>query len=322
MAITATLKDWAQLVRVPNTFTSAADALAGMCLGGAFSISVFEPAAGLIAALASILLYWGGMVLNDVFDLDEDLANDRPGPIVRGAIGLAQARFVGSAMLGIGLALACAAAYCIHGSILETLAVGVLLITAILAYDGPLKKTPLAPLVMGLCRGLNLSMGMAIATGPKLPDLSADLWFYPAAFCLYVMGFTIAARKEFLGVQSRRRLWFGWLTSFAGICLFAWTIWRFPSPSLLQIAQRRGGSAQWVFPCIMLLLAVPVFRRAWNSIRTLRGPDLGLAIRTAILNILFIDATLALIYSGPWMGLLIAALVFPTILLGRVFRAT
>jgi hypothetical protein len=165
-------------------------------------------------------------------------------------------------------------------------------------------------------------MGMAIATGPKLPDLSGDLWFYPAAFCLYVMGFTIAARKEFLGVQSRRRLWFGWLTSLAGICWFAWTIWRFPSPSLMQIAQRRGDSAQWIFPSIMLLLAVPVVRRAWNSIRTLRGPDLGLAIRTAILNILFIDATLALIYSGPWMGLFIAALVFPTILLGRVFRAT
>ncbi|MCY3008186.1 MAG: UbiA family prenyltransferase [Planctomycetota bacterium] len=320
--MTATLKDWAQLVRVPNTFTSAADALAGMCLGGAFSTFVFQPIAGLLAAVASILLYWGGMVLNDVFDLDEDKKNNRPGPIVRGAIGLPQARFVGSAMLGIGLTLACSAAYTIHGSIYETLSVGILLVAAILGYDGPLKKTPLAPLVMGLCRALNLSLGMAIASGPRLPNLSANLWLLPAAFCLYVMGFTIAARKEFLSVQSRPRLWFGWLTSLIGICLFAWTIWKFPSPSLMQIAQRRGASTQWVFPCIMLLLAVPVFRRAWNSIRTLSGKDLGLAIRTAILNILFIDATLALIYAGPWMGLLIAALVLPTILLGRVFRAT
>ena len=72
----------------------------------------------------------------------------------------------------------------------------------------------------------------------------------------------------------------------------------------------------------MLALSLPVFRRAYNAIRSMRGPDLGLAIRTAIINMIFIDATLALIFAGPWAGLLIAVLVVPTIFLARFFRAT
>jgi hypothetical protein len=163
---------------------------------------------------------------------------------------------------------------------------------------------------------------MAIASGARFPDLPSHLWLHPLAFCLYVAGFTIAARKEFLTEQSRTRLWLGWLICLSGILLFSWTIWRFPSPLIQNLSLKRGPWSQWFFPCMILLLAVPVFRRALGSIQSLRGPDLGLAIRTAIINILFIDATLALIYAGPWAGLLIAMLLFPTLLLARYFRAT
>ena len=323
----ANLRDWAQLVRVPNTFTAAADPLAGMCIGTTLGSFLSHPLPGLLASLGSILLYWGGMVLNDVFDLAEDQANQRPGPIARGAIGLGQAKLIGSAMLGAGLALACCAAYMIHRSLTspaltQTAIIGSLLIFTIIGYDGPLKKTPLAPLLMGLCRALNLCLGLAISYGSHLSNLPTHIWLYPLAYCLYVMGFTIAARKEFLSQQSRPRLWLGWLTCLAGILLLAWTIWRFPSPSLIRIIERRGAWSQWFFPSIMLALSLPVFRRAYNAIRSLRGPDLGLAIRTAIINMIFIDATLALIFAGPWAGLLIAALVVPTIFLARFFRAT
>ena len=316
------LKDWAQLVRVPNTFTAAADPLAGLCIGSLAASLDAYPIPALLVALGSILLYWGGMVLNDVFDYPEDLRNQRPGPIVRGAIGLGQARSVGWAMLAIGWLLASLAAYLIHHSITWTPVVGALLIGSIVGYDGLLKSTVLAPALMGLCRALNLCLGMSVAAGDAFSKLPTELWLYPLAYGLYVMGFTIAARKEFLSEQSRTRLWAGWLTSLSGILLFAWIIWRFPSPSLSNLIERRGGWSRWFFPSLMLLLSLPVFRRALVSIRSLQGPDLGLAIRTAIINILFIDATLALIYKGPWHGLLLAMLILPTIYLARVFRST
>jgi 4-hydroxybenzoate polyprenyltransferase len=316
------IKDWAQLVRVPNTFTAATDPLAGLCIASATVSFVSHPISALLVALGSILLYWGGMVLNDVFDYPEDQKNQRPGPIVRGAIGLGLARNVGWAMLAIGWLFACLAAYLIHGKLTLTPLVGALLVGAIIGYDGLFKTTPMAPALMGLCRGLNLSLGMAVAAGSDFATLPIHLWLYPIAFGLYVMGFTIAARKEFLTEQSRIRLWAGWLTCLAGILLLAWIIWKYPSPSLAKLVERRGGWSEWFFPGLMILLSMPVFRRALASIQSLRGPDLGLAIRTAIINILFIDATLALIYKGPWHGLLLAMLIFPTIYLARVFRST
>jgi 4-hydroxybenzoate polyprenyltransferase len=316
------LKDWAQLVRVPNTFTAAADPLAGLCIGSLSVSFDSHPISALLVALGSILLYWGGMVLNDVFDFPEDQKNQRPGPIVRGAISLEKARMVGWAMLAIGWFLACLAAYLIHSSITWTPLVGAMLVGAIIGYDGLLKNTVLAPALMGLCRALNLCLGMSVAAGDAFAKLPMELWLYPLAYGLYVMGFTIAARKEFLTQQSKTRLWAGWLTSLAGVFLFAWIIWRFPSPSLSNLIERRRGSSRWFFPLLMLLLSLPVFRRALVSIRSLQSPDLGLAIRTAIINILFIDAVLALIYKGPWHGLLLAMLILPTVYLARVFRST
>lgn len=318
----STLKDWAQLVRVPNTFTAAADPLAGMCIASAWASMLTEPIPASLVAGGSILLYWGGMVLNDVFDLEEDKSNQRPGPIVRGAIGLNLARQTGWAMLALGCILACCASLLIHSSVTTTAAIATLLVTSIVAYDGPCKSTPFAPALMGLCRSLNLTLGMSVAAGPALFKLDNHVWLYPLAFGLYVMGFTIAARKEFLTQQSRKRLWLGWSTCAAGILLFAWTIWIHPSPSLSRLIERRGNWSEAFFPCVMILLSVPVFRRALSSIQSLKGPDLGQAIRTAIISILFIDATLAIIHSGPWAGLLIASLVLPTVLLAKWFRST
>lgn len=77
-----------------------------------------------------------------------------------------------------------------------------------------------------------------------------------------------------------------------------------------------------VFPGALLDIVFPVFRRAWVSYQSLRGPDLGAAIRQSIVQILFIDAVLALVHAGPMAGLLIAALVIPTLMLSRMFRST
>lgn len=318
----ATLKDWAQLVRVPNTFTAAADPLAGMCIASLAVSILTHPLPAILVAIGSISLYWGGMVINDVFDLEEDKSNHRPGPIVRGAISLSLARRVGLTMLAVGWLLACIASLLIHGSAYSTAAIAGTLVASIIAYDGPCKSTPLAPALMGLCRALNLALGISVAAGPDLLRLPNNIWLYPLAFGLYVMGFTIAARKEFLTQQSRSRLWLGWLTSLAGILLFAWTIWRFPSPQLHNLIERKGSWSRAFFPGVMLLLSTPVFRRALTSIKSLKGPDLGRAIKTAIINILFIDATLAIIHAGPWAGLLIASLVLPTVLLAKSFRST
>ena len=83
---------YAQLLRLPNVFTSFADiALAGCAVG----IFTDNPLSLLLLFAASGSLYLGGMVWNDVFDRAED-GRDRPfRPIPSGRIKLRTAIGIG-----------------------------------------------------------------------------------------------------------------------------------------------------------------------------------------------------------------------------------
>ena len=315
-------KAWGQLVRIPNTFTSSADVLAGMCLGIAGDSFLNHPVSAVLGALASIAFYWGGMALNDVVDVDEDRLHNRPGPLVRGVIDVGVAKGATAGLFLLGAVLACLSGFLIHGQWQFVLSIAVTLVFTIIGYDVWFKKTPLAPMLMGACRSLNMLLGVAIITGESASSVPLAVWGFAAAFGVYVMGFTIAARKEFLSEQSRGRLGLGWGVAAMGIAGISFVMWKYPSPRIERLVATRGDFARWFFPALFWILSFPVFRRAWVSYQSLRGPDLGAAIRQAIVQILFIDAVLALVYAGPMAGLLIAALVVPTLMLSRMFRST
>jgi 4-hydroxybenzoate polyprenyltransferase len=316
-------KAWGQIVRVPNTLTSCADVLAGMCIAGGVSHSFLtHPWPALLGALASVSMYWGGMALNDVLDVEEDTQSGRPGPLVTGAIRLSVARRVSFGLLGIGVVLAIAAAACMQEEAtwrpmawLPAFAVAVALVLSIVAYDGPLKRTPLAPWVMGLCRALNMGLGMVLVAGGLGISLGPHAWMVLLGHGLYVSGFTIAARRESDLLQSRTRLLAGWSVSLVGALFLAFSSAYFPTRSLHL-------EPYAVFPGLVMLLLLPLMRRALHSIISLQPPKLGMAIKQAIVSILFLDAVLALQYAGNWAGFIVCALVVPTLWLGRAFRST
>ena len=67
---------WAQLIRLPNVFTVLADVSAAFLLVAQGPQVQREPIrVGRVAA--GVSLYWAGMVLNDVFDIDRD-RQERP----------------------------------------------------------------------------------------------------------------------------------------------------------------------------------------------------------------------------------------------------
>ena len=68
------LKNWLQLLRAPNLFTVPGDPLAGFLLA---SGGEFVAYAAFLAMGASICFYCGGLLLNDLADLEED-RRDRP----------------------------------------------------------------------------------------------------------------------------------------------------------------------------------------------------------------------------------------------------
>ena len=181
-----------RLVRPPNVFTAFADALAGLLILRGLGVTA-APGAGRII-FASGCLYLAGIVLNDVFDREVD-ARERPTrPIPRGEIS---ARF--AALLGAGLMLAGVGLAASVGR--SPAIVAAALAAAILAYDGGLKHTRVGPLVMGACRGLDVTM--ALSTGLALDGRWPPLAIAgPIVLALYITGLTYVARDEVDGKKG------------------------------------------------------------------------------------------------------------------------
>jgi 4-hydroxybenzoate polyprenyltransferase len=318
------MRAWAQLVRVPNTLTSCADVLAGMCLaGGIADHFVHHPFAAVLACSASICFYWAGMVLNDVFDVDQDREQGRPGPLVTGTISIDSAKRVGVALLGSGIVLSVASplGIALVGDPRSWLrsavpgGIGCLLAAAVVAYDGPCKKSAVAPWIMGICRSLNMALGVAVVAAVVPTTLGWSVVSVILGHGVYIAGLTIAARREADLSQSRGRLLLGWGICGVGAALIAFS-------SSLELERTYRLEPRWVFPLLVAILLLPLARRAIASVRSLRPQQLGLAIKQAIFTILFLDASIALQYAGDLPGICIALMVVPTILLARWFRAT
>lgn len=147
------LKNWLQLLRVPNLFTVPGDPLVG------FLFVAPSPAAGIqglaAAVLAALCFYGAGLIVNDIVDLPED-RRERPGrPLASGAIGIMEARWAAGTLFAVALAL-CALAG------VKLLTTGLGLAAAILLYNGVLKPLPVVgPISMGLCRGLSVWLGVS-----------------------------------------------------------------------------------------------------------------------------------------------------------------
>lgn len=142
------LRSFLQLVRAPAGLTVVGDATAGMAAAGRTGL---VPRIGL--PVASVLLYWGGMALNDAADADLDRVERPERPIPSGRISRRGAVGVASALTVAGLAVAG-----LTGG-RSSLAIAVPLAASVWTYDLVAKRGWTGPLVMGACRGLDVLLG-------------------------------------------------------------------------------------------------------------------------------------------------------------------
>jgi len=280
------------LVRVPNLFTAAADVLAGLLYVG---LERWTELPGLVAA--SVCLYAGGVALNDVCDAERDRAERPQRPIPSGRISRRTALCLSVCLLVIGFGFAAIIS-------LKAALIAGLLIVAIVLYDAVLKLTLVAPAVMGLCRALNLALGMQ-----AMPTLWTAAALTPIGLMwLYVASVTFFARHE-AGRSSAVRLSAGTAgvcTAVVGLTAVVWVI----SPVRLSFL--------WLTALLALELAYLGFRAVSE-----RSPQTVQAtVKTFVISLVLFDACIVWAARGPLAALLVASLVLPTILLGRVFRVT
>ncbi len=287
----AAWRPWLQLVRLPAVFSAWSNILAGhlIATGG-------SPLWGLLGLQLGITtgLYWGGMVLNDCFDLAED-RSERPGrPLPSGQVPVAAAW-----VLGLGLILTAIALGFLAGG--ETLWLTLATAAAVLLYDGVLKGGPAGPIAMGLCRYGNWLMALSAA------PLTVAAFAIAAPALIYTAGVTSLSRAE-TGGRLRGPLVWTWL-GLAGTLAALIALWA------------TGTLPQSVGPLAGIALLGAI---AWHLGRLWPTPTTAIApaqvqggVRTLLLGMVPLDAAL-LLGAGLWVqALFLPLLLIPARRLGR-----
>lgn len=290
---------YAQLLRLPNVFTAFADILMAACAAG----YVFDQPDVLFLLLGVTgCLYLGGMVWNDYFDRREDAKTQPFRPIPSGRVSARTASLLAYALVTTGL-LCYVPVYMTN--VRATWLLPAALVTAIFAYDVWLKRTPVGPLGMGLCRLLNVLLGLSVA-----PQMDDGLRYHLAGIVgLYIVGVTWFARTE-EAESNRRQLVLASLVMLAALGLAVTVPAHLPS-----------GTSPVYFPFLIVVFGAYIGSALVTAIRTPGPKPVQAAVKRCILGLVLLDAALASAFVG-WPGLLLVLLLLPARRLGKWVYST
>lgn len=324
------LLSYLRLFRIPNVFTAAADVMMGFLFVQTNSNWQTDPRAWatlLALVLASAMLYTAGMILNDVYDIEQDLAERPARPLPSGAISVSWARFLGYDLLILGAALAALAGWLnpLADSVAwRSAAIGIALAACVVLYDRILKHTPLAPLAMGGCRFLNVLLGMSIGT-VALAASPATLFFDGSSLMVacgigvYIVGVTVFARNEAQNEEEKKNprvgLIFGAAIMAVGLGLLA------AYPTFGGGARRLALPEFWWLILILLLGGI-ILRRALAAIADPQPKKIQAAIKQCIFSLIILDASVCLSTGNTAWGVAIVALLLPMFVLGKWVYST
>ena len=160
------LKNWLELVRLPNLFTVPGDILAGFSLAIYFAQNQHVNITGqLIVKLSilcaiSVLIYAAGLIDNDLRDIERDkiYRSSRPLPSEKISEDIA-----GKVMIACMLVSIIAVFLLANNLYSPTFRVAGGLIAAVLLYNRiKTRSKPIAAVLMGTCRGANILLGASL----------------------------------------------------------------------------------------------------------------------------------------------------------------
>lgn len=258
------VRAYAELGRVSNCPTTISNVFVGIAIGKASLPGQAQWWEYGVVMLAVLLLYVGGMALNDVIDAKRD-RQQRPGrPIPSGRIARKEAAAFAALCLLAGFAL-----FAPFGWSARFLAAA--LVLTIIAYDVVHAMTPLSGILMGVCRGLVYMAVAACFAWPLDWPITLSLVF---ALTAYIAVVTYIARSEAGSAVNARlvqrlsitlpliallpALWVvpaWWLPAIvAGVAVVGWLIWT--QRHLLVFPQRTSRAVLGYLAGISLLDAL------------------------------------------------------------------
>jgi 4-hydroxybenzoate polyprenyltransferase len=290
-----------RLMRPANIVTSVADVLAGVAIAGyflnlPFTTGSFYPVT--LLCLSTIGLYGGGIVFNDVFDAELDKIERPERAIPSGAISIREAALLGAFLLlwGIGFGFSQSM---LSGIIAVAIAFFALL------YNKVSKHHPFfGPLNMGLCRGLNLLLGISVVS------VSLYEWYYLAIIpILYIFSITMISRGEVHG-GNKRNLYIGAFLYL--VVIFA----------IHLISSHQGHELMLLTLLFLLPFAWMIFRPLFIAIKNPAGKNIGRAVKAGVISLILMDAAWAAAFGAIYVAFFIACLLPVSLWFARLFAVT
>jgi 4-hydroxybenzoate polyprenyltransferase len=272
---------WLALGRVSNAPTVVSNVLAG----AAIAVASPDPATVGAVAVALVLFYVAGMVLNDLLDLEGDRRRRPERPLVTGEVSprAAVAATAGLFAAGSGLLLAVGVA---------PFLAGLGLIALIALYDAWHKGNPLSPVLMAGTRVLVYVVAFLALAGTAWGELALAA----ALLGIYVVGLTQIAKTA------------------AGV---PWP----PAAVLAPVAVYAALADSALAVLALAAFAAWSARALWALLR--RGGGVGDAVHRLIAGISLLDAAVLAAVGAPAGAVAIAVAAFAlTVALQRRIAGT
>jgi 4-hydroxybenzoate polyprenyltransferase len=170
------------------------------------------------------------------------------------------------------------------------------------AYDGWLKSSPFASVIMASCRYLNWLLGFAVVA----LTWSAVLLALPVF--VYVLALTLLSRVETSASDRRAVLVSATVMSALALLLVAFILaGLLPNP--------------WALPLVAAGLCL-VLHRMWLTWRAFTPSNIQGTVGLLVMGVIPLDALMLLAAGLPWGSLLVIALLLPGRLLSRWLYVT
>lgn len=296
-----TITGYLRLMRPANIVTAIADILAGIAIAGYFSSGTVEARPIILLIAATIGLYGGGVVFNDVFDAKLDSIERPERPIPSGLVSLPGATLFALLLLVAGIS----AASLVHEDGLHS-ASGILAVAtaacAVLYDKWGKHHSTIGPVNMGLCRGLNLLLGISI-----IPAAVNQYWYIGFVPVIYIAAITMISRGEVHG-GSKRILYAATGLYLVVIC------------SILSIALYHHNAVLTII--FIALFAYMIFPALSRAISNPSGPLIGKAVKAGVIALILMNASWAAAFGLPWIALIILLLLPLSLSLAKLFAVT
>jgi 4-hydroxybenzoate polyprenyltransferase len=288
------------LARPANVVTALADIIAGIAIAGLLSDLRIGPHLPemLLLMLSSAGLYAGGIVFNDFFDLETDRV-ERPERILpSGQISKQNALVFGATLLLLAILFAFMVG-------LQSGLIAIAITVSALLYDKIGKHHAFwGPLNMGLCRGLNLTLGMSIL---PLASLSG-LWLIGLLPIVFIAAVTLTSRGEITA---------GNVPSI----ILAVVLDLIVASAILILGFSGFLSLKGVLPFLTFWLALNLFAKI-RAIRKNEPEMVMKAVKIGVISLIPLDASYVAGF-GHWIFALAVLLLLPiALLLSRKFAVT